>query len=267
VRPAAKRPLVETEALVLKRFDYSETSQIARLFTRSEGRLSVIAKGIKRPNADLRGPMDLFCLADVGFTGRPGDELLVLRKYHVVTGFPGLRQDLERMSAAFYLAELLCEGTRDRDPDEGLFELWLASFRALETAAAGECDAIVIRAELGFLEAGGFLPSLEACVRCGARVAPGEAALLSPLRGGVLCAACGAAGAPGLRLGAGQRRALLFLLGVPPARARALALLPRDVRVLRHALSTLLEHVLEKELLAARFLAQNPRRRRATGHA
>ena len=58
-----KRVPVETDALVLRRFDYSETSQIARLYTRSEGRLSVIAKGIKRPNRDLRGPLDLLCLA------------------------------------------------------------------------------------------------------------------------------------------------------------------------------------------------------------
>ena len=86
----SKRALAETEALVLRRFDYSETSQIARLYTRSDGRLSVIAKGIKRPNRDLQGPLDLLCLADVAFAGGPETELLVLRRYHVVTGFPGL---------------------------------------------------------------------------------------------------------------------------------------------------------------------------------
>jgi DNA repair protein RecO (recombination protein O) len=262
---ASKRPIVETEALVLRRFDYSETSQIARLFTRDEGRLSVIAKGIRRPNADLRGPMDLFCLADVGFVGRPHDELLVLRRYHVVTGFPGLRRSLARMNAAFYLAELLCEGTRDRDPDPALFDLWVASLRALETATAEECDPIVLRAELGFLDASGFLPSLDRCVRCGAPVAAAESAALSPGRGGVLCAACGeAAVSTGvLRLTAGQRRTLLHLLGVAPSRARTVALLPRDRRVLRRALTALLEHVLEKELHSARFLARSQLRARA----
>src|SRR4029079_15595437 len=124
----SKRALVETEALVLRRFDYSETSQIARLFTRREGRISVIAKGIKRPNRDLRGPMDLLCLANVAFTGGPESDLLVLRSYEVVTGFPRLRGELERLIGALSLAELLCEGTRDRDPDVALFDLWVASF-------------------------------------------------------------------------------------------------------------------------------------------
>jgi DNA repair protein RecO (recombination protein O) len=252
-----KRTPVETEALVLRRFDYSETSQIARLYTRGEGRLSVIAKGIKRPNRDLRGPLDLLCLARVAFSGGPDTELLVLRRYEVVTGFPGLRRELERVIGALYLADLLCEGTRDRDPDEALFDLWVASFQALEAATASECDAIVLRAELGFLDASGFFPQLEACVRCGAGLGSAVAARLAPARGGMICDSCAAGADPeGLRLSAGQRRTLLHLLGVAPSRARTVAILPRDRRVLRRALTALLEHVLEKELPSAAFLAR-----------
>jgi DNA repair protein RecO (recombination protein O) len=249
---------IETDALVLRRFDYSETSQIARLFTRSHGRISVIAKGIKRPNRDLQGPLDLLCHARVSFAPRPEAELLVLRSYHVVTGFPGLRDVLERLIAAFYLAELLCEGTRDHDPDPPLFDLWLESFRALETSDPAGCDAIVLRAELGFLELGGFLPSLEACVHCRTALSPGDPGRLVPGRGGVLCGACSGAGTDeGLRLTAGQRRTLLHLCGLGPSRARSLAILPRDRRVLRRVLSTVLDHVLEKELHSAPFLSRS----------
>ena len=52
-------------ALVLRRFDYGETSQTARLFSREHGRVGVLAKGVKRPNASLRGPLDLFALAEI----------------------------------------------------------------------------------------------------------------------------------------------------------------------------------------------------------
>jgi DNA repair protein RecO (recombination protein O) len=253
-----KRALAETEALVLRRFDYSETSQIARLYTKSEGRLSVIAKGIKRPNRDLQGPLDLVCLATVAFTGGPETDLLVLRRYQVITGFPGLRRELERLIAALYLVDLLCEGTRDRDPDPALFDLWVESLRALEAADPAECDVLVLRAELGFLEASGFLPSFAACVRCGAGLGPTEPARLSAARGGLLCAGCAAgAGDEGLRLTAGQRRTLAHLLGLAPARVRSVTLLPRDRRLLRRALTTLLEHVLEKDLPSAAFLMRS----------
>lgn len=247
--------VVETEAIVLRRFDYSETSQIARLYTRSDGRISVIAKGIKRPNRDLQGPMDLLCHATISFVPRPQADLLVLRGYHVATGFPAFRESLERLLAAFYLAELLCEGTRDHDPDPALFDLWIASFRALETATPAECDAIVLRAEIGFLDLGGFLPSFAICVQCGAALQPTDPGRLVPLRGGVFCSGCvGEGETAGLRLTAGQRRTLVHLCGVEPARARALAIMPRDRRVLRRVLSTVLDHVLEKELHSAPFL-------------
>jgi DNA repair protein RecO (recombination protein O) len=248
---------IRTQALVLRRFDYSETSQIARLYTRASGRISVIAKGVKRPNRDLQGPLDLLCLADVAYPARPESELLVLRGYHVVTGFPGLRGVLERLLAAFYLAELLCEGTRDHDPEPRLFDLWVASFAALEPAAPSECAAIVLRAELGFLEIGGFFPSLDACRACGAALAPAEGAVLSASRGGALHAACAGDPDGGVRLTAGQRRTLLHLGRADPARARSVAIHPRDRRALRRALGALRDHVLEKEVHSAAFLERS----------
>jgi DNA repair protein RecO (recombination protein O) len=252
----SRQAVIETQALVLRRFDYSETSQIARLYTRASGRLSVIAKGIKRPNRDLQGPIDLLCLASVSYAARPDAELLVLRSYHVLTGFPGLRAELERMMAAFYLAELLCEGTRDHDPEARLFDLWGATFRALEVAAPSECGAIVLRAEIGFLEVSGFLPPLEECGACRAAFGGSDGAVLVPHRGGVFCTACSAGdhGAAGIRLTAGQRRTLVHLRGLEPPRARTVSVLPRDRRALRRVLRAVLEHVIEKDLHSAAFL-------------
>ena len=53
------------------------------------------------------------------------------------------------------------------------------------------------------------------------------------------------------------RRTLAHLLGLAPARVRSVTLLPRDRRLLRRALTTLLEHVLEKELPSAAFLMRS----------
>ena len=40
--------IVHTEAVVLKRFPFGETSMIARCFTREEGKVSVIIRGAKK---------------------------------------------------------------------------------------------------------------------------------------------------------------------------------------------------------------------------
>ena len=45
----ARRVTTPLDAYVLHRYDWSETSLILDLFTRSRGRIAVAAKGAKRP--------------------------------------------------------------------------------------------------------------------------------------------------------------------------------------------------------------------------
>ena len=50
----ARRVSAPLDAYVLHRYDWSETSLILDLFTRSKGRVTVAAKGAKRPYSQLR---------------------------------------------------------------------------------------------------------------------------------------------------------------------------------------------------------------------
>jgi recombinational DNA repair protein (RecF pathway) len=72
-KKAAPAVVTTTEAIVLRRFDFSENSQVGHLFTRQLGRVSVLARGIKRPGPDLRGPLDLFSRAETRLRQRRGD--------------------------------------------------------------------------------------------------------------------------------------------------------------------------------------------------
>ena len=52
--PTARRVTAPLDAYVLHRYDWSETSLILDLFTRAKGRVTVAAKGAKRPYSQLR---------------------------------------------------------------------------------------------------------------------------------------------------------------------------------------------------------------------
>ena len=45
--------LIKTNAIVLNRISYSETSLICRLFTQDEGKVSILAKGALRPKKTI----------------------------------------------------------------------------------------------------------------------------------------------------------------------------------------------------------------------
>jgi DNA repair protein RecO (recombination protein O) len=250
-----KDPGVPTDAVVVRRFDFAESSQIARLYTREFGRVSVLAKGIRRPNADLLGPMDLGAEGEATIRPKKGDALSLLTRWRTRTGFPGQRTSLERMTAAAHVCELWCEGTTDFDPDPALYDLLVASLAALESAPEAAVTSTTLAADLSWLAAAGFAPSLDRCVTCGAVAPPNASARVAPGRGGLLCSRCVDATTPGLLpVTAAERRLLLALLDAGPANVGEPAPPARTVATLRRVVDRLLEHALEKELQSSRYL-------------
>jgi len=244
-------------ALVLRRFDYGESSQTARLFSRALGRLNVLAKGIKRPKSSLRGPMDLFALAEVEIKVRPRSGLHLLTGHRAITGFPGLRKNLERLCGAYYVTEVLREGTRDLDPSPSLFDATLATLTALESARSEEAPLAVAWFELAFLELSGFAPRWETCAACGRRAPEGAPVRFAPWRGGVVCRGCLAERPAEVVVLGGDLRALLQQIrgAAGPSEAAELTASAADRRALRKLLAGFLQGVMERELRAAAFLS------------
>ncbi|MAG57594.1 MAG: DNA repair protein RecO [Planctomycetes bacterium] len=247
---------MSTPALVLRRFDYGETSQIGRFFTEEHGRLSALAKGIKRPNADLRGPIDLLVLADVEVRLRKKSDLHLLTRYRVVTGFPGIRKNLERWTAAFYVTEVLREGTRDLDPDPGLFAISVAAMQALEASPPQGAALVCAWFEIGWLRLAGFGPRFDTCANCGRDAPPSGPARFSPYLGGLVCRSCVASRSVRLvTLPASTRTALAAILSAAGPGAAARLDVPAEARrVLRKLLPEILQGVMEKELKAVPFV-------------
>lgn len=247
---------VATEALVLRRSDFSETSQIGVLYSRALGRVSVLAKGIKRCGPDLRGPMDLLARAEIRIRPRRAEQLALLQGYRVVTGYPGLRRRVGRLWAGFYVAEVLREGTRDFDPDPGLFDLASDTLGALSEAAEAALAPVLSHFDLRFLALSGFLPEFQRCADCGREAPPRRPVRFAPAISGLLCRRCAPRRPlPTVILDAGARDAVESCLGAEsPAEAATLTLDRARAALLRSLLPRIQEQVLEKEIRSARFV-------------
>ncbi len=73
--------------LVVRLQDFSETSQIATFLTDRFGKVSVIAKGSKRPKSMTGGALDMLTLNEIVFSTSASGGLATLREAHPLEQF------------------------------------------------------------------------------------------------------------------------------------------------------------------------------------
>jgi len=180
--------LIHDDALVLARLDYSETSQILALFTRGHGKLRAIAKGIKR-GTKKRFAVGIDLLeagaAVLSVRRERSESLATLTEWKQSRVYSGLRENLARLHAAQYAAEITLHLTEEWDPHESLFDA--LGDALLGVSAAVEPLPILVDFQRRLLEAIGLWPRFDVCMLC-ART--GDLTHFSSFEGGMICRHC-----------------------------------------------------------------------------
>jgi DNA repair protein RecO (recombination protein O) len=190
------------EAVVLRRLDYSETSQVLAFFGRQCGQVRLIAKGIKRgtKKAFATG-IDLLEIGTLVFLrpeGRSG--LGTLTEWRQTEPLLGLRADVRRLYAGQYAAEITSALTEEADPHPELFDAMVALLRGLAEAAAppldkgepGAADPLpsLVRFQMQLLTSVGLVPVFDGCAACQRQRPLRDLEYFSAGQGGMVCRDC-----------------------------------------------------------------------------
>ncbi|MBK6770062.1 MAG: DNA repair protein RecO [Ardenticatenales bacterium] len=241
--------LQKAEAIVLKRHDYGEADRILTVYTRQQGKITVIAKGVRRIASRKAGHVELFTHAQMMLA--EGRNMDVLTQAEMIEAFPRLRDDLVRMTYAYHIAELVDRFEQDGHPSPQTFQLLRDSLAAL-----GDADDPFVVAryfELRYLSLIGYRPHLFECAQCATSLEPG-AAVFSPEAGGVVCPACARAVSDGLRIDDAAFRVLRFLQTREIGLILHLVLQSGTRGQVEQALHGFVRHHLERELRSVEFL-------------
>ncbi len=182
----SKARLYNTEAVVIHRSKLGEADYILTLYTPHLGKLSAVAKGVRRPRSKLGGHVELLTHSQVLLAR--GRNLDTLTQSQTIHSFLPLREDLERVSRGLYVAELVHRFTEEHLENFPLFQLLVGTLEWLGRPGAGE---LVLRYfEVRVLDVLGYRPQLSTCVGCGSKLEP-TLNFFSSASGGVLCPDCG----------------------------------------------------------------------------
>lgn len=241
--------LYRVSSVVIRQRDLAEADRIVTLYTRERGKLSAVAKGVRRARSKLAGGLQLFSLAQVQLAA--GRSLQVATQVQPADTFYHLREDMWRYAHACYVAELLDSLVDEEAPDRPLFELLVATLRGLD--AGGDPPTLLHGFELRLLSRLGYGPELSVCVICGGDVDAGRAGF-SASQGGVVCARC-RAGRGAVALAPTALRAMRDLVALPPEEVITRRLSSSARRELQPIMRAFVDYRLARPLRSAEFLA------------
>lgn len=178
--------IIQTPAIILKAFDYRETSKIVVFFTRDHGKVSGVLKGIRKDSRKFGSSLERFSLNDIVYYQYRNSELHLVSQCDMRAFFYPVRQDLKRSMAASYAMELTNLMMPAEMTNKRVYSLLHYFLQALE--ACKDIDGLVKVFQIKSLFFSGFHPHLDACLHCHKKV-QGKV-FFSMQEGGLICPSC-----------------------------------------------------------------------------
>ena len=150
------------QAFVLSSLDYGDSDRIVSLFSLEHGRVRAFAQGARNSRKRFGPALEPF--ARIHVQARIKEGLSSLQQADIISIYPSIRADLERIAHALYACELVEAITPEGSPVPRLYRLLAAYLERLESETAIEVDRRFF--EINLLNILGYRPSLESCSRC-----------------------------------------------------------------------------------------------------
>ena len=192
---------------MLRSMRYGEADRILHVYTSDRGRISAIAKGVRRTRSRFGGRLEPFFRIRLELHEGRG-EILTVTGAQTIESYPRLREDARAIDAAARACDAVGRLFETPEPHPAVFNLLCRRLGLLDEAGGGRGEpvdgenataeratgrAAALQFRLKLLHAAGLAPHLGACASCGERE---HLVGFSGAAGGVVCGACEAASFP-----------------------------------------------------------------------
>jgi len=176
----------KTEAIVLKRMDFRETSLIVDFYTRDFGRIGGLLKGIRLEPVKFASTVEASSYNDIIFYKKSSSSLYLVSACDLKDKFFNIRNNMSKAAVSAFMMELILAVMQPEDKNEDVFNLTLTALKELEST--NNPDKIATIFKIKMLSLSGFKPHFDSCVYCSSRIMGQSKFSLS--LGGLLCPEC-----------------------------------------------------------------------------
>ena len=158
--------IIKTHGFVLNTIPFKESSMFVSLLTKQNGKVKLVAKGVRRPKSRLCGAMERFSLDEIIYYRREARDVYTLSDAVVIQGYDSIRVHPQRVNAALVLCEFFDKTLPQEEPSTHAFSLMYNFLITLSEAQAEHIKSTVYAFLLKALPDAGIHPRIDSCVRC-----------------------------------------------------------------------------------------------------
>jgi DNA repair protein RecO (recombination protein O) len=182
---------IDSDALVVRTVEVGEADVIATLVTEQAGKVSAVVRGARKGSRRVGGALEPMHTVAVLLDDKGGD-LATLKEARIVRPRVRLAGDLEALEAAGSVLRWARHLFPPRTPEPAGWRVLVDLLDVLDGGGSSPRQELA-RAGLALLGAVGYGLELEECVACGRPCPDASPACVEPVRGGLVCRACGGA--------------------------------------------------------------------------
>lgn len=157
--------VLETEALVLRTYNFGEADKIVVFLTRSAGVVRAVAKGCRKLKSKYGASLEPFTLAKITYFQKENQELVALSQTEILKSHFDLSGQAETLAGLAYMGDLVVEFSPPYEPNEKLFRMVKACLDAI-CQSQTDLQLVLRYFEVWLLKLEGYLPDLRRCGEC-----------------------------------------------------------------------------------------------------
>lgn len=174
------------KALILRSVNFHETSRILTVFTEEFGKITLIAKGVRKSKSQLIGILEPTNIIQAVIYKKPNREIFTLTQAELLTSLKELKQDLKKLYLGFAMLETVLKLTETEDKSPELFKLTANSLYFLDKSQSNFWNQLFFF-WFEFLKISGYQMNFFKCFSCEKDFDNGYKWRFSKFDGGILC--------------------------------------------------------------------------------
>lgn len=170
--------LVETEALILRTYNFGEADKIVVCLTDAAGVVRGVAKGCRKLKSRFGAALEPFTLAKITYYQKENQELVGLSQADIIKSHFDLSGQAEILVGLAYMGDLVIEFSPPYERNERLFRMVKACLEAI-CSSQSDLQVILRYFEVWLLKLEGYLPDIKRCGDCHLEFSEAEPAFMN----------------------------------------------------------------------------------------